>query len=380
MRTLLQQGRVRVLLALALTGVAAVSASLANAAAGAASSAPILPPIRHVFVINIENKGYSETYGPASPAPYLANTLVSQGVLLSQYYGIGHESNDNYLAQISGQGPNPDTQSDCQYFTNFVQTGSVAPGQAVGQGCVFPSTVTTVADQLHSAGLTWRGYMEDMGNDPSRESSTCAHPAINAKDNTQSAETTDQYATRHNPFVYFHSIIDSPTCNKDVVPLGQLPTDLASASTTPNLVYITPNLCDDGHDAPCIDGRPGGLISANSWLSTWIPKILASPAYKRDGLLVVATDESDGPQSDSTACCGEGPGPNTAEPGITGPGGGLVGAVALSRYIRPGSNNDTPYNHYSLLATTEQLFGLPRLGYAASATPFGLDVFTGYKP
>ncbi len=343
-------------------------------------SGRVLPPIKHIFIISIENKGFTETYGAASTAPYLSKTLTSQGVLLSQYYGIGHESNDNYLAEISGQGPNADTQADCQSYTNFVQTTTAAPGQAVGQGCVFPANVRTVADQLQAAHLSWKGYMEDMGNNPAREPTTCAHPAIGAQDKTQTATVGDQYATRHDPFVYFHSIIDKASCNTHVVPLSRLSTDLASVSTTPNLSYITPNLCDDGHDSPCVDGRPGGLASADAWLSSWVPKILASPAYKRDGMLVIISDEADSPQADSTACCGEGAGPNSPLPGIAGPGGGLVGSVVLSRYVTPQSSNDTPYNHYSLLATIEQLFGLARLGYATKATPFGLDVFTAYKP
>ena len=101
------------------------------------------------------------------------------------------------------------------------------------------------------------------------------------------------YATRHDPFVYFHSIIDSPTCKTNVVGLDVLTTDLASAATTPNLSYITPNVCDDGHDAPCKDGRPGGLESADAFLATWVPKILASPAYKAGGMLVITFDEAE---------------------------------------------------------------------------------------
>jgi hypothetical protein len=367
--------RTSILATAIVAGLSGLSGTVARA-----SSTPALPPVGHVFVINLENKGFTTTFGPGSPAPYLAHTLTSQGVLLSQYYGTGHESNDNYISQISGQGPNLATQTDCQIYVNFLQVATLPPGQAVGQGCVYPAGVQTVANQLAATGRTWKAYMEDMGNIATREPATCAHPAINAQDGTQTAVVGDQYATRHNPFVYFHSIIDTPACKADVVPLTRLPLDLGSAKTTANLTYITPNLCNDGHDSPCVDGRPGGLVSADAWLQTWVPRILSSAAYRANGMLVVTFDESDGPQSDSSACCGEGPGPNSPLPGITGFGGGRVGAVVLSRWIRPGSSNDTPYNHYSLLSSVEQVFHLSRLGYAAGATPFGLDVFTNYQP
>jgi hypothetical protein len=340
-----------------------------GASARAVNSSP--PPVGHVFVINLENKGYDETWGPASAAPYLSQTLRAQGVLLSQYYGIGHNSLDNYIAQISGQGPNAETQGDCQTYSPFVRTGTAAPGQAIGQGCVYPSSVPTLAGQLTAAGRTWKGYMEDMGT-------PCRHPALGTVDDTQKAKAGDQYAARHNPFVYFTSITGSPDCTHNVVDLSALTTDLQAGRTTPNLAYITPNLCHDGHDSPCVDGEPGGLVSADTWLRQWVPRITASPAFQKDGMLLITFDESDGPQSDASACCGEGPGPNTPLPGITGPGGGRVGALVLSpQFVAPGTWSDTPYNHYSLLASIEDLFTLPHLGYAdAPGLPrFGLDVY-----
>jgi hypothetical protein len=226
--------------------------------------------------------------------------------------------------------------------------------------------------QLSRAGLTWRGYMDDMER-------PCQHPAVGAQDPTQKATPEHDYAARHNPFVYFHAIIDRPTyCKEHVVGLGALRSDLRRVRTTPNLAYITPDLCHDGHDAPCADGRPGGLASVDAWMRRWVPRILASPAYQRDGLLVITADESDGAQSDSSACCGEGPGPNTPLPGIVGPGGGRIGALLLSRYVTPGATSSTPYNHYSLLGSIEDLFGLRRLGYAGAAglVTFGSDVYT----
>ncbi len=335
-----------------------------------AATAASVPPARHVFVVNIETKGFHATWGPSSRAPYLARTLRAQGVLLRSYYGTAHNSQGNYVAQISGQGPNPSMQSDCRVYSPFVRVTTVAPGQAVGHGCVFPASVPTLPGQLTARGLTWKGYMEDIGT-------PCRHPALGAADDTQRAKVGDQYAARHDPFVYFRSITDSPACAERVVGLPALRTDLEQTATTPNLSYITPNLCHDGHDRPCVDGQPGGLASVDTWLRTWVPRILASPAFRRDGVLVITADESDSPTSDATACCGEGPGPNAPRPGIVGLGGGRVGALVLSRWTRPGTSSGTPYNHYSLLASVEDVFGLGHLGYAARARlhRFGRDVY-----
>jgi hypothetical protein len=349
------------------------------------AGASAVPPIKHVFIVILENKDYDETFAPDSPAPYLAKTLPKKGQLLTDYFAIGHLSNDNYLAMISGQSPNPQTQADCQNFNNFVLANPSFPyfpgggGQVLGAGCVYPQFVTTIADQLQTKGLLWKGYMEDMGNDPDRDNGKkCAHPNIGSSDGTQHAEVGDQYATRHNPFVYFHSILDGPYCNERVVPLTQLPNDLNNAKNTPSYSFIVPNLCNDGHDAPCVDGAPGGLESINVWLKKWIPKILESSAFKKDGLLIVTFDEAEFP-SDSSACCNEPVGPNTPSAGITGPGGGKTGAVLVSRFIKPGSVNSTPYNHYSMLRSIEDIFELPHLGYAAQngLVPFRNDVYNG---
>lgn len=329
----------------------------------------------HVFVVMLENEDAGSTFSASSPATYLTKTLAAQGQVLPQYFGIGHASLDNYIAQISGQAPNPSTQADCTTYADFVPTGPVgAYGQVPGHGCVYPASVLTIADQLDAKGLTWRAYEEDMGNTPP-ESTTCAHPAIGAPDPTLRARPGDQYATRHDPFVYFHSIIDGPACTAGVVRLGQLDTDLASVATTRNLTYITPNLCHDGHDAPCVDGEAGGLESVNQFLQSRVPKILASPAFAQDGMLVVTFDEAE--THDTTACCNTPPLPNASKPGGAGPGGGRVGAVIVSRFVRAGSVNDTAYNHYSLLCSLEETWGLAKLGFAgAPGTPcFGPDVY-----
>lgn len=271
---------------------------------------------------------------------------------------------------ISGQAPDLATEEDCPVYQDFAPASPAqvdSNGQAVGQGCVYPAAIQTIANQLAAQQFSWRGYMESMP-------APCTHPALNATDNTQTATASNEYANRHNPFIFFHAIVDTPACSQNVVPLTQLTTDLQQTSATPNYVFITPNMCHDGHDSPCADGEPGGLVSADSFLRTWVPQILASPAYQQDGLLLITTDEA---ASDSSACCGEQAGPNASQPGITGPGGGRVGAVVLSKYVLAGNIVSTPYNHYSVLRTVEDIFGLPHLGFAGQSglASFGSDVF-----
>ena len=354
--------------------------SLAGTLAVPAGAASAPPPIHHVFVINLENESYATTFGPGSKAPYLATTLPSQGALLTQYYGIGHNSLDNYIAEISGQAPTSDTQADCPNFVDVTPATTAADGQVTGNGCVYPTSVPTIANQLTAAGLTWKGYMEDMGNNPARESATCGHPTIGSPDLTEQATPTDMYASRHDPFVYFHSIIDNTSyCDANVVAMTQLSGDLKTAATTPNLSFITPNLCNDGHDASCANGQTGGLTAVNTFLQSIVPEITSSPAYQADGMLILVFDEASG---DSTACCAEQSGPNVTSAGGNGPGGGRVGAVILSPYVAAGTVSNTPYNHYSLLAGLEDIFGLGHLGYAAAGglVTFGGDVYTNPPP
>lgn len=389
--------------------------------------------IRHVFIVVLENKNFDETFRTSTQDPYLQKTLVPLGALLTQYYGVGHASLDNYLSMISGQSPTPDTVEDCVpglssdigNYNDVQQTGMSPDGQVIARsGCIYPASVKTIADQLVAAGFSWRGYMEDMGNDPTREKATCGHPKVGVRtDNTNAAEPPsysvpdgDAYATRHDPFMYFRSIVDSPDCDRNVVNLKHLTRDLARKSTTPNLAFITPNLCHDGHDGDgsgdvgktCSDGEPGGLTSVDAFLKIWIPQILNSPAYKADGLLFITFDEGNYTLTEMTnaetgqttvdltfegySCCDQRPGPNLSgvRPGtvvqlntptqvqrftVKGYGGDRIGALILSPFVKPGSTSAASYNHYSLLRSLEDIFGLrEHLGYAADNLSTGYHV------
>ncbi|MEW1806582.1 alkaline phosphatase family protein [Pseudarthrobacter sp. NPDC080039] len=344
-------------------GSEASPSSTAGAGTGTkpADSAKAAGTPRHIFVINLENKGYSSVWGDNSAAPYLSGTLRKKGVLLKNYYGVAHNSLPNYLAQISGQRPNDSTVGDCHTYTEFIATGTDPDGALQGDGCVYPQDTQTLAGQLTAQGKTWKGYMEDMQQ-------PCEHPVLGEADDHIKATPEEQYSTHHNPFVYFRSITSSPDCAANVVNFSALHDDLKTVATTPNLAYISPNLCHDGHDDTCIDGSEGGLAAADSWLKEQVPAILASPAYKQDGMLVITFDEAEGNETDSTD-------PGSAPAG--GTAGGQVGALVLSPFGKAGTSSTTPYNHYSLLATIEDLFHLPRLGLAGDpgVNTFGDDVY-----
>lgn len=348
----------------------------------AAFSAPAqagIPHIKHLFVIVEENENAEDSFSTDPPAPYLGKTMVEEGALVRNYFGIGHQSLDNYLALISGQPPNLATQTDCLIYTNMLATATEPNGVAVGQGCVFPSSVQTIAGQLEATGHSWRSYNQDMAAGAGEgEATTCRHPSIGSYDGTQSASATNQYAARHDPFVYFHSITDSETCNRNVVDLTRLPQDLESAATSPEYAFITPDLCYDGHDSTCADGSsPAGFDGINAFLEAWVPRIKASPAYRDHGAIMVTFDES---ETGAESCCNEPLGPNTLNNGgiMPGNGGGRVGAVLESPCIKPGTISLNDYNHYSALRWAEDNWGLPHLADASTEglRPFGADIFT----
>jgi hypothetical protein len=372
------------------------SAPSSSSGSGSGSTGPSssgshskLPPVRHVFVIMLSDQPYAASFGPSSSSPYLSQTLERRGELLVRYYAVAHQELANEIALLSGQGPTTETAADCPAYAD-VAPATVGPeGQVDGQGCVYPSTTETLAGQLTAKQLTWRSYVEGMdetaGNAPA-----CAHPPVGQPDPTVAPTPFGPaYATFHDPFVYFHAVIDSSACAADVVGLSRLSSDLAHPKRTPSFSYIVPDSCHDGRPTPCAAGAPSGMPAANGFLARVVGKILASAAYKDGGLLVITVDQapSSGVFADSSSCCGEPhfpnlPAPATPASGLAAKGGGQVGALLLSPFIKPGTTSQEPYNHFSLLRTIEDLFALKHLGYAAGShvSSFEASVFSAYKP
>ncbi|MDQ1544188.1 MAG: hypothetical protein QOK08_1826 [Actinomycetota bacterium] len=282
--------------------------------------------IKHVWLIILENKSYDATFTGLNQNSYLWKTLPSQGVLLKNYYGTGHSSMDNYLSMVSGQAPEEDTQSDCSvantdFGTNAsivktgVNAGQVASTANAAQpsganapnganGCTYPTDTATLFNQLDAAGKTWKGYAQDLGNQPGREDAVCGGPGSadnnpttnpTAMSGTASkplptgvtsftgAQANDQYVAKHFPFPWFHGLTGTVTstgttpgltkpvqggtdcdtnhiANLDSSSNG-LFNDLQHESTTPAFSWISPNNCSDAHDAICQGNNLSGAFT-----------------------------------------------------------------------------------------------------------------------
>ncbi|HEY2716867.1 MAG TPA: alkaline phosphatase family protein [Solirubrobacterales bacterium] len=289
--------------------------------------------VKHVFVISLASPGYEAAFGPGSvQMPYLAETLRPQGDLLSGFTLLRESWLANSFASIAGQKPIAESEKDCPEY----------------EKCIFPVETMSFADQLATAQFSWRGYFEGMV-DATGKPANCVHPEPGASE----AAAPGGYSAVLNPFVYFHTLLDLGECAANDVPLTELEKDLRKATKTPNFSYISPDLCNAGVvPGQCAEGAADGAAAADAWLSTWVPKILESPAYKADGLVIV-----------TFGAVNPVPNPDPTQPPT--PATSLkTGTLLLSPFLTPGSSDAARYDPYSLLATGEDLFGLNRLGEA----------------
>ena len=188
--------------------------------------------VKHVFMISLTSpSGYEKSFGTTSEMPYLSQTLRPQGQLLSNYSLISAKGLPNYIAMTSGQRPNGQTSLDCPSYNLFAPSaGPNKKGFVAGDGCLYPLTMTSFPDQLLPERLKWRAYMEDMANPDSPDPATaptppkvptCVRPTVNQPDTTQRSRQGNGYAARHNPFVYYRSLVDLGECVPNVLALRQ---------------------------------------------------------------------------------------------------------------------------------------------------------------
>jgi hypothetical protein len=332
-----------------------------------------LPEVKHVFLIVLGEAGFEDSFGKASTSEYFAKKLPEQGELLSNYYAVAQGGLANEVALVSGQGPTPQTAANCPERTPILPGTLSVEKQVEGNGCVYPKETPSLPAQLLEKKLTWKAYVEEEPNGAAAGEPTSCRP------------------TWRNPFVYFADIAETPECVERDVGLDQLEPDLEDVKQTPTVSYIVPNACHDGSETPCAPEQPAGLAGAQAFLEGVLPKITESTAYREDGGLVAITfaqAPQAGEKADASSCCATPEYPNLPKPATppeapTGPvkasgGGGHVGLLLISPFVKPGTVDESGYyNHFSLLLSIEELLELEPLGYATNPalTAFESEIF-----
>jgi phosphatidylinositol-3-phosphatase len=324
---------------------------------------PRRPPITDVWVVALSQGSFDQSLSAPTAYPYLDKTLVPEGTLLTGYRLVAHSELANEIALLSGQGPNAATEANCPTYEALApQTISGANGLASGTGCVYPAPVQTLADEVTMAGLTWRGYAQDMSSTTAGTVDSCVHPALGEAAPMVAPVAGQDYAAFRNPFVYFDSLLENGACVSDDVDLDQLGGDLSSPAGTPNFSWIAPAACDDGSSISCASaGASGGTAPVDSFLDEVLPQIMATPAYQSHGLIIVTFDSA----------------PSTPSRG-TADESRAVGALLLSPFVHRAARVGAQFDDFSILKSVEQLYGVPLLGHAAETgvAQLGSKVYT----
>jgi len=290
-----------------------------------------LKNFQHVFIIMMENTGYDSLIGNRN-APWINSAAATYG-LATNYFGVSHPSQPNYIAATSGS-------------TNGVPDDND-----------ITISVPNIVDQLEANGKTWQAYMQSL--------SLCVTKLDHACGN-------QLYERKHDPFVSYQDVQTSPARMANIVDLSQFSSDLAS-NNVPDYVWISPDQCNDMHGRagpssdPCNFGNVQGLIATgDTFLSSTVGQIMNSSAWNGNSVIFITWDESDftgsGPFGfgDTSGCCD------------ANPGGGHVVTLTISHSDHSARTSSVAYNHYSMLATIEGGWKLGCLGFTcdtANVTP-----------
>jgi hypothetical protein len=279
---------------------------------------------RHVFVIMMENTGFNTLIG--NPNAPFTNYLVATAGLASNYFGVAHPSQPNYIAATSGS-------------TNGV----------TGDGNI-TIDVQNIVDQLESHQKSWKAYMQSL--------SLCNGSLLASSCGNQ------LYERKHNPFISYQDVQSSPSRLDNIVDFSQFSTDLAN-DTVPDYSWISPDQCHDMHGRggggasdPCDFSQVPGLIAAGDlFLSQAVSSIVNSKAWRGNSVIFIMWDESDftgtGPSGfgDTSGCCD------------ASPGGGHVVSLVYSHDVHRAHISGDAFNHFSMLATIQDAWHLGCLGF-----------------
>jgi hypothetical protein len=307
----------RYLVALALV----VSFLIGPAASGVSAGAdPSVPALDHMFVIVEENHGFSDVIG--NPAAPNLNSLANKFGVATQYFGVAHPSEPNYVALLGGNFFG--IADDNPYWLNRVDK---------------PSLIS----QLDQAGISWKAYLQ--GSPHPGYQGICYPAKCNG-----APDTDPLYVSKHDAIQNFATSLN-PTDWSRQVPIERLSNDLTSGQM-PRFNYVIPDECHDMHGDPpyCIDGgnpfdaQDQRLVTIGDQYLGQLVSAITSAAFWSQGnnAIAIVFDEGD----DNAGCC-DAP-----------TGGGQVAAVVVTSHGPRKLADATPYNHYSLLSTIQHAFGL----------------------
>ena len=310
----------------------------------------------HAYVIVLENHGLNSVIGDAS-APYITS-LAHNYAEATGYYGVTHPSEPNYVAMISGSNWDINNDNPANTFNH-----------------------TNLVDELAANHISWGAYMEAL-------------PAVGSTTSFWPSSADPLYASKHNPFVLFSDVLASPSRLANVKPYTSLAADL-NGRDAPRFVFISPDQCNDMHggvygkvaghaEAPCPYSNTLGdandeqlKANADAFVKSAVATITSSRAWTRHSAIFIVADEGDytgvaqnGGWDSPAGCCDSpilpagDPEINAAWPGGQY-GGGLVPAIVIDPSGPHHYVSSAQYNHYSLLRTIEDAWGLPELGFTS---------------
>ena len=338
------------------------AASLALVLASVATAAPDrdagVPRYAHIVVIVEENKNYDQILDPAT-APNIAGLAAKYGDA-AQFFGEVHPSEANYVALLGG-----DTFGIHDDDPFYCKPGATDPtcARAASEPGYPDHTVNKphLGDQLQKAGLTWKAYFENLP-----EPGSLAYIASDPKFGDGTRKTA-LYASKHSGFVNFASAQHDPDRAQHLVGFDRLKADLDNGAL-PNFALIVPNQCNEMHGlsgpgipADCQSPNVAGLIArGDAEIGKLVGELQATKAWRSKGNMAIVITFDEGAGKDREGCCGVTP------EAPSNYGGGHIPTIVITNHGPHGLADPTPYNHYSLLRTIEDAFGVgEHLGHAA---------------
>ncbi|THD58466.1 alkaline phosphatase family protein [Phenylobacterium sp.] len=316
-----------------------------------------VPRYDHVFVIVEENKDYDQILDPAA-APNIAGLAKTYGNATS-FYGEVHPSEANYVALLGG-----DTFGIHDDDAYYCKAGSARPfcdGAMAAEYADHTVRAQHLGDQLAAAGLTWKGYYETLPQ-PGSLAVVAGDPRFD-----NGTRQTALYASKHSGFMNFADVQVDPHRAERIVGFDQLDRDIASGAL-PAFALIVPNQCNemhglsgDGVPADCQGSNKAALIRrGDAYTGELVRRIQATQAWAGRGNFAIVITFDEGAGKTREGCCAVTPDASSNF------GGGHIPTIVITNHGVRGVRDDTAYNHYSLLRTIEDAFGLSgHLGHAA---------------